>query len=426
MNPQKGKTLACIFLVVVGVACLTSIASAQPPPFSAAAGNAFAVDLYGRLAAETGNLFFSPASIQIALCMAYAGARGQTASQMADVLHVDTDLPDRDIHADYAALIEMLNTPRMITRYEQTGDTLQVSERAAYELVIANALWGQKGCPWHREFLDLTAAAYGAGLREVDFSSQPEAARETINAWVARETRDRIRDLIARGHISPLMRLIITNAIYFKAAWAKPFLAHATRPMPFHLSAAEQTDTAMMFQKQHFRYMETETFQALELPYEGDGLSLIVFLPKPMDGLARFEADLTPAALDAWIGQLRFTEVAVYLPTFEFAGSFRLARILQAMGMADAFSDRVADFSGMTDAEKLFIADVIHKAFVAVDEAGTTAAAATAVMMPTAAMPVPEPDPKIVKADHPFWFCIRHNASGKLLFMGRLSKPEGT
>jgi serpin B len=312
----------------------------------------------------------------------------------------------------------------MITSHEQVGDEIKTVEKPAYELVIANALWGQQGYPWKQEFLDLTKSKYGAGMREVDFANQPEEARNTINSWVEEKTRDRIKDLIAKGAIGPMMRLILTNAIYFKAAWDNRFSDHATQDMPFHVSGSSQVPVSMMVQKEGFRYMEADSFQALEMPYKANELSMIVFLPKTVDGLVDLEKTLSSEKLEGWMAALRREEVKVYFPRLKITSSFSLSTILKALGMMDAFSQTSADFSGMTTTERIFISDVIHKAFVAVDEDGTTAAAATAVMLEATAMPMPKPNPKVFKADHPFLFCIRHNSSGKILFIGRFSDPD--
>jgi serpin B len=416
---EKKVLPVCWFFIIL--VFMSPCATAQPKSASAA-GNAFALDLYDRLSEKDGNLFFSPASIQTALAMAYAGAEERTATQMARVLHFEKS--GQAVHAEFKALLQQLNTPRMVRYYKEVDGEIKPAEKPAYELVMANALWGQQGYPWFQAFLELAASNYGAGLREVDFAREPEAARRTINRWVENKTQDRIRDLIARGAIRPLMRLILTNAIYFKAAWAQKFSDHATRDMPFHISGSCRIPVSMMARKDDFRYLETESFQALEMAYEANQLSMVVFLPTAVDGLEDFENSLTLKKLEAWMKAFRREEVDVFFPKFTFTSSFGLSGILSAMGMQDAFSPDSADFSGMTAAEKIFISDVIHKAFVAVDEEGTTAAAATAVMMAGTAMPMPKPDPKVFRADHPFLFCIRHNPTGKILFMGRLSAPD--
>ncbi len=415
------KMLLAFLCISIALGCTPSMASDSQGNYPVT-GNAFALDLYGRLASSGGNFFFSPASIETAMAMAYGGAKGQTASQMAKSLHVEKF--GQGVHQAFKALLQQLNTPRMVKSYEQIGDDLKRVEKPAYELVIANALWGQQGYPWNKTFLDLTESNYGAGLRQVDFASHPEKARKTINNWVEETTRERIKDLIPEGAISSMMRLILTNAIYFKAAWANEFPDHATRDMLFRLSESSQIPVSMMVQKNNFSYLETENLQVLEMPYKADELAMVVFLPRRVDGLDDLEKSLSADKLEGWMAGLHREEVDVYFPKFEFTSSFNLSTILKDLGIVDAFSPVSADFSGMTAADKLFISEVIHKAFVAVDEDGTTAAAATAIMIRATSMPMPNPDPKIFRADHPFLFCIRHNPTGRILFMGRIIDPQ--
>jgi len=375
-------------------------------------GNAFAIDLYAHLAAgEKGNLFFSPSSIHTALAMTYAGARGRTARQMADTLHFTLD--EEKLHPAFAALLKKLNNPRRDYR-----------RKLVYELVVANALWNQKGYPFRRDFIELVRSSYGGALNELDFQKQPETSRRKINEWAAEQTRDKIKDLIPPGLITPLTRMVLTNAIYFKSNWMRKFRESATRDAPFHLSPSASIRAPMMHRQDRFGYSETETVQALELPYMYHDLSMIVLLPRKVDGLAALERDLTAENLTRWLRRIRNESVRVTLPKFRYTSRFSLAETLKAMGMTDAFVFRAADFSGMTTVEELFISDVIHKAFVAVDEEGTEAAAATAVGMATgAAMPRPA-QPKVFKADHPFVFLIRHRATGGILFLGRVANPK--
>lgn len=406
---------------------------------AAKSGNYFATELYAQLAGKNeGNLFFSPASIHTALAMTYAGARGNTEKQMHQTLrlprtlmrnmgkHVSlkdgtgyfedlfVPLPQERVHPAFAALIKKLNAPR-----------LDHEKKPAYQLVIANALWGQKGYPWREQFIKVTKDNYGAGLNHVDFIRQAEPARLRINEWVEKQTKDKIKNLIPKGAIDSLTRLVLTNAIYFKSNWAEKFQKGATRDEAFTLSPGKTVKTPMMHQQKRHGYLETDTFQAVELSYRFRDLSMVVFLPKTVDGLAAFEKTLTAENLAGWLGQLKRETVKLTLPKFEFTSQFGLADTLKAMGMTDAFSLATADFSGMTTAENLFISAVIHKAFVAVDEEGTEAAAATAVVMWLGAAPRPK-EPKVFKADHPFVFMIRHRATGSILFMGRVTNPKGS
>lgn len=385
-------------------------------------GNSFSVKLYLQLAGgEEGNLFFSPASIYTALGMTFAGAKGQTAEQMAETLQLGQ--AGENVHKGFADLLEKLNSPRMMRSMERVGREYEETEKPAYQLIVANALWGQKGYPWRKGFLELTAEDYGAGLHEVDFAGNKEAARKTINGWVEQETKDRIKDLIPRGALNALTRLVLTNAVYFKANWEDAFIKAATQDKPFHISADKKVVVPLMFMKDSFGYMETETFQALEMPYKADELSMVVFLPKAVDGLGRFEKSPALSTISGCLNKLKREEVEVTFPRFKFTSSFSLSRTLEAMGMTDAFSASSADFSGMTSEENLYLSEVIHKAFVALDEEGTEAAAATAIMMVGTAARMHKPKPKVFKADHPFLFLILHKPTGSILFIGRVMNP---
>ncbi|MCD4824930.1 MAG: serpin family protein [Phycisphaerae bacterium] len=406
----------------------------------AKSGNDFAIDMYAQLAGKSkGNMFFSPASIQTALAMTYAGARGKTAEQMRKTLHLPFD--DEQLHPAFAAMLKQLNTPRMAKERTLVWETTKSIEgpkgtftahglskivwkdKPVYQLVISNALWGQKEYPFRKEFTQLVKANYDAGLNNVDFG-KPAQARKTINDWVATKTKDKIKDLIPPRALTPDTRLVLTNAIYFKSNWANEFETGATKDGPFHLSAEKKITVPLMNMQERLEYMETDTLQAIEMPYKLHDLSMIVLLPKKVDGLAAVEKTLTAGNLAKWLKQLKGETVKVTFPKYKFTNQFRLAEVLKAMGMTDAFQDGQADFSGMTTAEKLFISAVIHKAFVAVDEEGTEAAAATAVpMIMGCAMRVP-PKPKVFRADHPFLFLIRHNATGSILFMGRVTNPK--
>jgi serine protease inhibitor len=384
-------------------------AGAAPPDVPAADkaqaakdNNAFALDLYGQLREHDGNLFFSPESISTALAMTYAGARGPTAEQMASTLHFS--LGQERLHPAMAALLHDLYAER---------------ETKGYQLHTANALWGQKGIPFLPEFLRLVKDNYGAGLNEVDFRNATEQARQTINAWVEKQTNDKIKDLIAKRVLRPDTELVLTNAIYFKGDWASPFKKERTHDAPFQISADEKVSVPLMEQTARFPYLDADTFQALELPYAGNDLSMAVLLPKKADGLAALEQRLTEANVRDWLAKLRPNEVRVALPRFKVESEFDLARTLQAMGMRQAFTPG-AEFSGMDGRRDLFISAVLHKAYADVNEEGTEAAAATAVLMSRAAARI---NP-VFRADHPFVFLIRDTRSGSILFLGRVVNPS--
>ncbi|HUT92257.1 MAG TPA: serpin family protein [Thermoguttaceae bacterium] len=371
--------------------------------------NAFALDLYAQLQAAEGNLFFSPLSISTALAMTYAGARGETASQMADVLHF---LLGQDaLHAAFGSLV---------------GDLNASGEAGDYELCVANRLWGQTGFPFRDEFLDLAASCYGGGFQDVDFIRDREAARQAINGWVEGQTHDRIQDLIPEGVIKELTRLVLTNAIYFKGEWASQFDPARTRDEPFTLDSGEQVDVPMMHATEEYRYMERDGFQVLEMPYVGDRLSMVVLLPDEATGPSGIDASSIPTDLDEWLGGLSRRDVVVSFPKFKMTVDLKLAEVLEAMGMTNAFSGRLADFSGMADLSdidgRLKIDEVLHKAFVEVNEEGTEAAAATAVILGVVCVSY-KPPPVHFVADRPFLFLIRDTQSGSVLFMGRMMNP---
>ena len=387
---------------------------AKETPAVSEGGNEFAFELYAKLAAgEKGNLFFSPSSVHTALAMPYVGAGGTTAQQMAKTLHYA--LPADKLAPAFGELLQILNTPR-----------LTYDKKPAYELVVSNALWPQKGYPFKAAYMELVKKDFGATLEEVDYVKAPDAARKTVNDAVAKQTKDKIQDLVPRSAITPYTRLILTNAIYFKSNWKDKFRKEATKDEPFHLSGGKTADVPMMHRQGHYGYFAEDDLQVLVMPYMQRDLSMFVLLPTKADGLGDLEKKLSAAQVAKWVAVASETTalVQVSFPRFKFAGAFSMGKTLADMGMPDAMSLK-ANFTGMTESkEPFFISDVIHKSFVAVDEEGTEAAAATAVMMAGGAMPRPE-QPKVFKADHPFVFLIRHNGTGAILFAGRLAAPEG-
>lgn len=375
-----------------------------------AGGNsAFAFDLYQLLKeSKDGNLFYSPYSISLALAMTYAGARGETERQMADALHYT--LPQDRLHSAFNGLdLELA----------RRGQVAQGKDGGGFRLNIANAIWGQTGYQFLPEFLDTLAESYGAGLRLLDFASDPEEARLTINNWVSDQTEGRIKDLIPPGLIHALTRLVLTNAIYFNAAWAEPFEVESTVDGPFTLLDGGQVTVPMMQGTESLGYAEGPGYQAVELPYDGRELSMVILLPEA-GGFETFEGGLDAGQVESIVHDLTYRQVALTMPRFEFESEFDLAETLAALGMPVAFSGD-ADFSGMDGGRNLFISEVVHKAFVSVDEAGTEAAAATAVVMEVMAA-LPE-EPVEVIIDHPFIFFIRDIETGAILFIGRVVDP---
>jgi len=372
--------------------------------------NAFAFDLYQALREVDGNLFFSPYSISLALAMTYAGARGETERQMADTLHFI--LPQNRLPPAFNSLD---------TELAGRGEGARGQDGEGFRLNIVNAIWGQKGYQFLPSFLDLLAENYGAGLRILDFIKAPEESRITINNWVSDQTEARIEDLIPRRAINELTRLVLTNAIYFNAAWQYPFQEHMTVDRLFYLLDGGEVTVPMMKQTEWFGYAEGDGYQAVELHYDGGELSMMLLLPQAGQ-FEVFEGSLDAQRVGAIVKDLEFRRVTLTMPKFEFRSRFMLGGTLAGMGMPIAFSMGAADFSGMTGNSELFIADVVHKAFVSVDEAGTEAAAATAVVVAPGILP-PPPDPIEVTVDRPFIFLIRDIETEAILFVGLVINP---
>jgi serpin B len=365
----------------------------------------FAFDLYAKLRQAEGNVVYSPYSISTALAMTRAGARGKTADEMDQVLHFT--LPQERLHPAAGALVRDL------------GGADQ--KKRNYQLHVANALWGQKDYGFLNDFITLTRTHYDAPLTEVDFMRDREAARKTINDAVQKQTEDKIKDLLKKEHLTPATRLVLTNAIYFKAEWENKFARQLTRERPFQLTADQKVQVPLMEQMATFPHLDGDTFQLVEMPYVGKDLSMLVLLPKKIEGLPELEKALTPEKLAEWHGKLRPVQVVLFLPKFKVTGAFEMKEVLTSMGMEQAFDPQRADFSGMNGGrDSLFIQNVIHKAFVDVNEEGTEAAGATAVVLGTSG---PPPKPVTFRADHPFVFLVRDNRSGSILFVGRVVDP---
>lgn len=375
---------------------------------------AFGVDLTHQVNASPGNYFVSPYSIHTALCMAMAGARGETADQMAKVLQLGA-AGAGGAGGDAGGLQQSM-----------AAHLKGVRDKGGFELNVANALWAASDATLEADFVKLMKDRYGGGLNEVDFA-QSAAATATINQWAREQTRGKIPELIPAGILGRDTRLVLTNAIYFKAAWAKPFAKQATKPGDFYaLTGEEATETVkadFMHRSGELRYFQDDELQALELPYAGGDESMLILLPRgrARAGLEAMQKSLSANGLKKIDAALESRQVQVTLPKFTLRYQMDLAKTLEQMGMSDAFSGK-ADFSGMCRAEKLSISNVIHEAFVDVNEEGTEAAAATAVAMARMSMPAGEPVQFV--ADHAFCFLIRDRQSGATLFMGTLTKPE--
>ncbi len=393
-----------VFCFVFGTAPCDAAGPAAATDAVVQGNNAFALDLYAKLRTENkGNVFLSPYSISTALAMTYAGAKGKTAAEMAEVLHFT--VPQEQLHPAFATLGAELH-----------GDV----KKEGFELRIANRLWGQTGYQFLPAFLQLTRDDYGAELGQLDFAANADVARHTINNWVEEKTERKIKDLIPPGMLNPTTKLVLTNAIYFNGNWQKQFQPQATQYAPFQLTPQEKVTVPMMRQEKIFAYGVVGDVQILQLPYVGGRLAMYVLLPSAVDGLPDLEKRLSVETLKTWTSAPRVKMVDVSLPRFKMTSGFRLEKVLASMGMAQAFSGD-ADFSGMTGKRELFLSAVIHKAFVNVKERGTEAAAATAGGM---AMAMPPGQTATFRADHPFLFLIRDIRTGSILFLGRMVNPK--
>lgn len=388
----------------------------QPPAYPEQARlarsiNAFAVELWSKVRGSGGNLAVSPASISFALTMTWGGARGDTEAELKQVLHFEGTADET--MASAGQLLQAWNT--------NSGPAL---------LRVANRLFGAKNYAFEQSYLEKTRATFGAPLEPVDFDDDIEATREAINAWVERQTEERIQNLLPAESLMPgLTKLVLVNAIYFKASWVTPFPEERTTPEPFFVTRAQKKEVPLMHGKGHYAYAEKDGVKLVQLPYQGNTLSMLFVLPDAVDGLEAIEQKLTSAQFQAWVSALSFENVNVALPRFEVKPekSLELTKALEALGMKRAFSQKEADFTGMANPphpnERLNISNVVHQAFVKLDEQGTEAAAATAVIMAVRSAMVRPPVYKDFRADHPFLFFLRDTVSGMILFMGRVSDP---
>ncbi|XP_039646082.1 leukocyte elastase inhibitor-like isoform X2 [Perca fluviatilis] len=384
---------------------------ASPTPLSKA-NNTFSLALLKKFGDDdkTENIFYSPFSISSALAMVMLGARGNTATQMSECLKTK-DCQD-DVHVSFAQLLSELN---------KAG--------APYALSVANRLYGEQSYQFVEDFLGKTKKHYNAELETVDFKAGSEAARLNINSWVQKQTQDKIKDLLGKGVVDSLTRLVLVNAIYFKGNWNRQFEESATRDAQFRLNKNDTKPVKMMHQKSKFplTYIPEASCQILEMPYKGEELSMLIFLPNEMEdsttGLEKLEKQLTYENFMEWTrpDMMDKVEVQVGLPRFKLEESYDMKEVLVSMGMVDAFDMAKSDFSGMSPANDLVVSKVVHKAFVEVNEEGTEAAAATAAIMMMRCMPM---RPTMFIADHPFIFFIRHNSSMSVLFAGRYCSPK--
>ncbi len=377
----------------------------QPSEATVVTGNTeFAFGLYRRLAGQEGNLALSPYSLSVALAMTYAGARGKTAKQLAYATHLAH--PPGQLHQRFSTLQADLKGVDSVT------------------LHIANALWPSDAYPFKADYLSLLKETYQSPITPLDYEQDFRRGRRVINRWVGKQTKGKITNLIEPGVLDTLTKLVLTNAIYFTGNWAVPFDKKLTKRLPFHLSEQQTVKVPMMADKRRLKFYEDHEVQLVELPYEGERLAMVLMLPKKGNTLAKLEQSLNGDLWASWAGSLNPLQVQLMLPRFEISSAFKLEEQLKKMGVLDAFDRARADFSGMAERavlEKqgnLYISAVIHKAFTKVNEKGTTAAAASAVVMETYSAPAE------FRADRPFLFVIRDTKTGTVLFIGRVSNPK--
>ncbi|KAI0208456.1 Serpin B3, partial [Lamellibrachia satsuma] len=367
-----------------------------------AANNDFAMDLYSQIRSNSvgKNIFFSPFSVSSALAMVYAGAKGNTKTEMANVLKLDS--VNKNVHAGFRRLFTEFNDP--------TNN---------YNLSIANAFFGRQGYTFLNSYRNRIAQYYYALLKNLNFAGHSEASRKYINDWVATNTNQKIKDLLRPGFISDLTVAVLVNTIYFKGLWKIPFHVNYTISNTFQLSATESVTIKMMNSAGHrFQYAEVSNLncQILELPYVGDEVSMYILLPNTVDGLAALEAQLTSVKLNNAISDMEEAKVDVSIPKFTMTLTLDLNTMLKAMGMKDMFDN--ADLSGIDGTRNLVVSKVVHKAYIDVNEKGTEAAAATGIGIECSIQ-----CPKIFKADHPFLFFIREKVTDSILFSGRVLTP---
>lgn len=375
-----------------------------------AAVQGLTADLYRRLATEPGNLICSPYSVAVALAMTRNGARAQTASEMDQVLNC-ADLADYN-----AGMNALTRTVESRAGAQERAD----GSKATVVLDVANSLWGQRDTRWEAEFLAALARYYGAGMHLVDYKSNAEAARTLINAWTADKTHDRIRDLIPEGALDALVRLVLVNAIYLKAPWEEPFESSLTRPGPFRRSDGSVVRVPMMSGALELAgFGSGSGWQAARLPYAGRDLAMTVVVPETAD-LQQFSQSVDGTGLQQILSSLqRVPRLNLQLPRFEVRVNTQLNEHLKALGMPTAFDRNRADFSGMTTQEQLFVSNVFHDAYIAVDEKGTEAAAATAVVLHAVSAP-----PSITLTVHrPFLFVVHDIQTATPLFIGHVTDP---
>ena len=425
------KLLALLLFVILTVIPVTAFAFSLPMsgPFSASiAINSVGIDLLHATASTNANALISPYSIELALVMTYAGAGGLTREEMTQVLHLSGDTAE--VNQSFASLQRAMDelVQRSATQAEQMKKYGLANE--AIRLDVANRLFGQQGYDFRPTFLELLKTNYDAPFESLDFIKNAPGATKVINDWIAEKTQQKIRNLIPAGALNDLTRLVLANAVYFKAPWADPFSPSATRPLPFHAGGGAPVNVPTMTIQKSFGYSNMDGLTILTLPYRGREIQFLIILPDNVNGLEKVEAGLTAAQLEDW-ANLPEREVKLFLPKFKMQPpTLPLTGALQKLGMKNAFDipRGSANFDGIAPRrpsnDYLYISDVFHKTYLDLDEKGTEAAAATAVVMATRAVMMRPEAPVEVKVDHPFIFAIQHRASGTCLFLGHLTDPR--
>lgn len=406
------KMATCLVAALIGLLFMniTSLGETSSTAALVSGGNTFALDLYAQLKSRDGNLFFSPYSISTCLAVTYMGAHGDTGDEMGKTLHFKSS------PAELAGPMGELQRQLDAVRQEKS-----------IELNTANGLWAQSGHPFLPAFLQAAQTDFGAVVKQVDFKTQAGPVRKEINGWASNQTKGKITDLLAPGVLNPATRLVLVNAIYFKGTWEHQFNKAKTKPAPFTIAPGRQVQAPLMNIEKNFNYAETDSAQLLELPYKSGEpsdaapFSMVILLPKDVNGLQQLERLLKTSALDNWLSQARSKKVKAFVPKFKMTAEFSLGETLKKMGMRDAFSTS-ADFSGIDGQKDLYISAVVHKAYVDVNEEGTEAAAATGIAIAASALRRPEKE-IIFRADHPFIFLIRDTRTGSILFLGRVNDP---
>lgn len=408
---MKALTLkfATILMIIAAFSCNKKMTGSPEPQSTAAAdpalvdaGNRFGLELFKMVSSGNENIIVSPWSVSTAMAMTYGGAAGETEKQMAAVLHFEPNTDD--FHAKYSAYIEAIR--------KLDGKGIQ--------LHVANALWAQKNYDFRKEYLKSTTSHYGAALKYADFRGNTEGARKAINEWTEAETEKKITNLLAPGMLNDMTRLVLVNAIYFQSNWEKQFDKKKTTVMDFFMDENTRIQVPFMVAEDNFGYSKNENCELLRLDYKGGNVSMIILLPLDKNGLNDLIQSLTVEKFNAMTSDINPLKTRVLLPKFKTTSEFELSDVLKKMGMPHPFSTE-ADLSLMTGKKDLQIDKVVHKAFIEVDETGTEAAAATAVVIREKSAPVGLQE---FRADHPFMFVIRDNSSGTILFSGKIFNPE--